>query len=151
MGAITMRGTEQLTSLAQRFREAANSGLRDELRKTLSTMGPGIIDSVRNSARTTLPRRGGLAALIADRSVFTAPVVTTPTEVRLSVTARSEVNIKLLDDGTVRHPLFGNRQHWYTEAVRPGWFTRPLQGLGPKVAEELNQTLETVARKIEGK
>ena len=148
---ITVRGTEQLTTLAQRFREAANSGLRDELRNTLSTLGPGIIDSVRNSARTTLPRRGGLAALIADTSEFTAPIVTTPTEVKLSITARSNVDIRLLNDGTVRHPLFGNRQHWYNQTVKPGWFTRPLVGIGPRVSEELNQTLETVARRIEGK
>ena len=148
---ITVRGTEQLTTLAQRFREAANSGLRDELRNTLSTLGPGIIDSVRNSARTTLPRRGGLAALIADTSEFTAPIVTTPTEVKLSITARSNVDIRLLNDGTVRHPLFGNRQHWYNQTVKPGWFTRPLAGIGPRVSEELNQTLETVARRIEGK
>lgn len=144
-----MRGTEQLTRLAQRFKQAADSGLRDEIGKTLFNTAPGVIDVIRMSARRTLPRRGGLAALIAD-STFTTTPRSSPTSVSVRITASSSVELKLIDDGTVRHPLFGDRRYWYTQTVTPGWFTRPTERIGPKVSADIETTLDEIARRIEG-
>ena len=44
-----------------------------------------------------------------------------------------KIDLKQLDSGVVRHPLFGNRKHWYPQQVTPGWWSRPMEAGVPAV------------------
>jgi hypothetical protein len=68
----------------------------------------------------------------------------------VTITAESPHNIGRLDGGIVVHPLFGNRMHWYTETVQPGWWTKPVQETEPSATDGADQALESTKNKIEG-
>ncbi len=45
------------------------------------------------------------------------------------------MDLRSLDRGRLRHPLFGNREHWYNESVPRGWWTLSLYKASNKHAE----------------
>lgn len=54
-----------------------------------------------------------------------------------------------LDRGRLRHPLFGNRRHWYQQSVKPGWWSQSLQrAADDEVKREILQALDRVAAKV---
>lgn len=52
--------------------------------------------------------------------------------VRVEAKSRQS-RLAALNKGKLRHPLFGDRDHWYTQPVRPGFFTDPLWRAVPSV------------------
>jgi hypothetical protein len=55
-----------------------------------------------------------------------------------------------LDGGIIHHPMFGDREHWYTQeepSVQPGWFTGPAEAGGPRVRTAIERALADVADK----
>lgn len=64
--------------------------------------------------------------------------------IRITATERGgrKVDLSALDQGRLRHPLFGNRRHWYQQAVKPGWFTRPMEANERVVQTELQQAVD---------
>lgn len=72
--------------------------------------------------------------------------------VRVTATSRKGkgVDLDALDRGRLRHPLFGNRRHWYQQAVNPRWFTRPMEANAGNVQRELEQAVREIERDITG-
>lgn len=152
MVASTLRveGADQFFVLARTLKEVGDKGLQREMYRGLNRAVKPLRERVKQSAVDTLPRKGGLGALVAS---------TTKIRVQRRTGARS-VGIKLLatwpghdvkatDAGRLRHPLFGNRRHWYGQAVTPGWWNKPTDSSGPAVRSELLVAMDAVKRKIE--
>lgn len=59
--------------------------------------------------------------------------------------------LRRLDAGLLTHPVFGDREVWRTQQVRPGWFTGPCQDAAPKVRAELEKALHDVSEKAVSK
>ena len=53
-----------------------------------------------------------------------------------------------LEAGRLRHPLFGDREHWYTQRVQPGFWSKPLEASAPLVRRELIKVMDDMAEKI---
>jgi hypothetical protein len=53
-------------------------------------------------------------------------VQTSTREAKVTVAAVSGMDLPRIDKGRVRHPTFGNREHWETQSVPPGFFTRTV-------------------------
>jgi hypothetical protein len=51
-------------------------------------------------------------------------------------------DLKGLDAGGVRHPLYGNRKRWYTQAVAPGSIS---EGISEEGADALERAVEIAA------
>ena len=59
------------------------------------------------------------------------------------------MDLQRLDDGRLRHPLFGDRGHWYSQPVKPGWWSDSLRkAADQKVHREILSALDRVARKV---
>lgn len=73
--------------------------------------------------------------------------------IRITATGKGKKKIDLnaLDRGVVRHPLFGNRRHWYAQRVTPLWFTRPMEANSGNVLRELEQAVADIERDISGR
>lgn len=69
---------------------------------------------------------------------------------RFTATERQgrKIDLHSLDQGRLRHPLFGDRKWWYSQAVRPGWFTRPLEAKASDFERELDRAVDKVAEEI---
>ena len=60
------------------------------------------------------------------------------------------MDLRSLDEGRLRHPLFGDREHWYQQNLKPGWFTGSLNDAANSavVRRELLRALHEVAKKL---
>src|SRR5690242_12010056 len=62
---LRVTGADDLERVGKRLREVGAGDLRKELLRGIREAGKPVILDVRKSALETLPRRGGLAALVA--------------------------------------------------------------------------------------
>lgn len=124
--------------------------LRAQLLGSIREAAKPAVDATRQAARTTLPRRGGLNAYVADERIRVATRITGP-RVGVRITAQSRTWND--DQSTVRHPVFGRRDKpWKTTRVAvPGWFTATLTREAPKVVGPIRLAMEAVAVEASGR
>lgn len=125
--------------------------LGTDLRKLL----PPIRKAIKANALATLPKRGGLNAWVAAARI-TLSIKTSGRSAGIKVKggrnsegARSD--LQRIDDGRVRAPTWGHRNKgaWHTQAVAPGWFTKPAADEG-RLSEAADQALDKAFDEIRG-
>jgi hypothetical protein len=145
-----VRGAEQLAALSRRLKAAGEKDLQRELSKGIAKAMKPLRQELQRSAQR-LPRRGGLAKRVADSKMRTTRR-NTGRAVGLRLTVTNPENIRRMDNGTVRHPVFGRRNRpWVTQPVKPGWFTDPTEAAAPVVRAEVEAAMRAVTAKIDGK
>jgi len=129
-----VEGGAQLRETALRLKAAGDVELWKQLRRNIRTATAPARPAIRASARANLPKQGGLNEWVATASITTS-ILTGPhtAGVRLRVRKRGH-NMQDVDKGSVRHPLFGNRNYWYSNPVTPGFARKPVEELTPAVA-----------------
>lgn len=55
------------------------------------------------------------------------------------------LDLKSINDGLVRHPVFGNREHWVDQHVSSGFFTRACEANKDEVLQGIRDAAERVA------
>lgn len=141
-------GPEQLARITRQLREEANRGLQRELNKALSEATKPLRGKLADSARTTLPKRGGLADQIAASRIGTRRVPVSRGG-GLRLTATNKKALRLLDRGKVRHPVFGDQENWVTQKIEPGWWSRPILDAGEDAQKAVQEAVGRVADRIE--
>ena len=102
--------------------------LRKELRKPL----PPFRKTLRAFILSHLPPAGGLNAWVA-RASLTVRFKDAGRRIGISLklsrkSGKEKADLNALNStGKVRHPLFGNRRHWYGQSVDPGFFDIPWE------------------------
>jgi hypothetical protein len=145
---------DELEALAFRLRRAGDGELvREVTRAMRDAVGP-VKDQIRADLKPRLPDRYA-ATLDADLRLG-VNVRTAGGNPGVAVTGTTTRGRKLrrLDAGLLTHPLFGDREHWYTQeepSVQPGWFTGPAEAGGPRVRAGVERALEDVSNRAEGK
>jgi hypothetical protein len=139
-----IRGVEQLAALSKRLKAIGDKELTREFSRSVTAAMKPLMQELRSSARSTLPSSGGLADKVARSKIRTVRRASSG----VRVTANNPYGIKQMDEGRVRHPVFGNRSNWAVQSVRPGWWTRPTEKVGPEVRQALQEAMEAIARKV---
>ena len=142
----------ELESIARHLRRAGEFDLVRELTSAMRRAAGTVPDEIRAGLKPKLPDRYA-AVLDADVRIG-INVRTSERDPGVSVTGtpRGKTRkLRSLDAGTLHHPLWGDREHWYRQEVTPGWFTGPAEDAGPRVRAEIEQALEDVAAKATGK
>jgi hypothetical protein len=142
---MDVRGADDFARLAKALKEGPED-LQREFSKAVSKATAPLKTAARESARQTLPRRGGLADRVA-RSRF-ATRRSTGRRAGVRVTVSSPDALGQLDRGVVRHPVFGNRNVWVTQSITPGWWTKPTDQVGPEVQRALLAAMDEVGKKL---
>jgi hypothetical protein len=146
---VTQRG-RNLSSLSRDLKETGQRGLRKELLRGVRTAARSAIPDIEAAAAADLPKRGGLAADVAGqkwsaRSSMAGPVAS------VRIVGQGMRELKDIDQGVVRHPVFGNRDVWkrQTAGITPGFFSGTLQKKAPEVRRQIDQVMRDVKLKIE--
>src|SRR5688500_2872865 len=126
MVAIQVRGAaKQLAKLSAAINAAAPE-IRKELLAGIRKVAKPAIGDVR-AETSTLPQRGGFAAGVA-AAKFGVRTTTHGKNAGVRIQGRQTGHdIAGIDAGLIRKPLFGDRSNWYSQPVRPGFFTRPIE------------------------
>src|SRR5262249_33103881 len=69
-----------------------------------------------------------------------------------SVVRRRRRKLKRLNEGFLTHPLFGDRERWFTQAapgggMRPGFFTDEAGRSAPEIRDKILRAMQEVADK----
>src|SRR6266540_2194860 len=120
-------GARQLEALAKRLKAAGAGELRKELLRGIRESNKATIRKIRTNAASTLPQRGGLAAKVAKSKIATRTRTSgASVGVEIKGTDKS-VNLSRLNEGKLRHPVFGNKKVWKKQSVKSGWFDDPIK------------------------
>jgi hypothetical protein len=151
---VEVHGAEELAALSRRLKAAGDKGLQRELSKGIAKAMEPLKRELPASARSHLPRRGGLGNLVAQSKVRTSRRNSgRAVGLRLQA-ANPNLQLRKLDDGELKHPVFrraGRPVVWVTQPVRPGWFTDPTQAAAPVVRAQVQAAMSAVAAQIDGK
>jgi len=89
-----------------------------------------------------------LAHKVANAS-YTLRIVTGGGLAQLQIRGRAKggqtIDLKSINNGIVRHPVFGDTDHWVTQRVHPGFFTRACEANVEDVRKGLNDAVRRVA------
>lgn len=144
---LVIKGADDLGVLAKRLKEVGDKTLRKELLAGIRVATKGTKAAIKANALSSLPARGGLAAIVANSKVSTKTRTTGAIGIR--ITAANPHSIRGMDRGNLRHPVFGNRGKWVSQKVKAGWFTDPIEADAPNIRYEIGQAMSSVAAKLE--
>jgi hypothetical protein len=136
----------ELEAIAVRLRRAGEDDLARELTAAMRRGVQPVPGQIRDGLRPHLPDRYA-GTLDADLDIKTI-TRNSGGDAVVSVYAQARGGnrkLRRLDAGLLTHPLYGDREHWYTQGVQPGWFTGPAQDAAPRVRAALEQAMEDVA------
>jgi hypothetical protein len=138
-----------LNAIAVRLRELGDEGLVRELQAAVGRAVDPLKDRIPAALRPHLPNRYAdvlAGELKVRRSTSLGGSGGTA---QVTVLASTDRNRKLAqsDAGVLVHPLYGDRERWFTQGVAPGWFTDPVEESVPEIREAVEQALDEVARK----
>jgi hypothetical protein len=145
----------ELEALAFRLRRAGDGELVREVTRAMRDAVVPVQDQIRAGLKPKLPDRYA-ADLEADLRLGTN-VRTNERDPGVAITGTTTGKgrkLRRLDAGLLTHPVYGNREHWSTQAepsVQPGWFSGPAQDAAPRVRAGIEQALEDVAAKAVSK
>ncbi len=148
---LTVRGQAKLDEVAAR--------LAKEARRFQRRVSQATKDAVESSYRPVLVGMtptfvpNGYAAVLAP----SLRVATTVSFASGRVTARVSAptggkfgrDVRQLEAGSLRHPLFGNRGWWYRQRVRRGFASVPLRAIRPHIVARIDHELAQIARDVE--
>jgi hypothetical protein len=139
----------ELEALAFRLRRAGDGELLREVTKAMRDAVVPVQDEIRAGLRPELPDRYA-AELDADLRLG-VNVRTNDRDPGVAITGQARGRkLRNLDAGRLTHPLFGDREKWFTQeepSVQPGWFSGPAEAAGPRVRAGIEQALADVAGK----
>lgn len=147
--AVAGSGSAQLAALAVRLKVAGDKTLRVQLLRGLKSGAEPLVKAVAEAALAQLPHGGGLNEQVAGQKVKVQVRTGARTAgVRLTTSAP---DTKWTDAGYVRHPVYGNRKKWVTQAIpaAKGWWSQTLADGGPEVTPELTAVMEEVSVAIQ--
>jgi len=146
--AVRTVGEQKLARVGNAIRAAGDKDLDRALRRAMQRSAKPLKAAARYGALRRLPVRGGLAERVAD-SKFSARVTTSGKRAGVRIVGRSGYDLQGMDDGLVRHPVFGNRRRWVNEPIKPGWFSDAEEGKAPGVRNNIDRELDALAVKLQ--
>lgn len=132
---VRVYGADDIARVAAQVRKLGDGRtIPNEMTARIRRAVPPIRKAVKASALATLPAGGGLNAFVA-RAGVRASVKRGPRSAGVSLVSgrksrRGRTDLRRMNEGRTRHPLFGNRERWYPQVVPAGYFDRAVEGEG---------------------
>jgi hypothetical protein len=165
-GSVQILGTGQLIGLSRRLRTAGGPRLRANTARRIRRAAEPLQRDLQQAIRTVqLPGSG--RASRSGPSPTTRPLrATLAGGIRISVRQGASPGARVwmdksrlppdlrnmpwvIENGRVRHPVFGNRRRWATQWARPtGWWSRTVEAGTPRMRAEVERILGDVRRDL---
>lgn len=152
-GEIQVRGADQLAKMAKRFRAQGRAGLVRTMVKDIRNEVKPIQAAQRREVQSLQHAPSEWRKFSARSAKIRVSTGARSAGVRLSVNGKGQDprRARILNKGRWRHPLFGDRELWFTQTVKPGWFDRPAEKGEPAVRNRILQILDMYKRRLEGR
>lgn len=175
MPSVEILGTRQLVELSRRMRAAGGPRLRQNtarrIRRAAEPLHRDLQQAIRSqplvsegrkaNKKGRIPRGGPSPTVRPLRATLAGAVRITvrqgarpgarvwldrsrlPADITMGVVAR-------INEGRLRHPVFGNDKRWVTQWARPsGWWTKTVAAGTPRMRAEVERILGDVRRDLQ--
>lgn len=143
-----LQGVEQFYALSKALKHAGHKQLRKDLNKGLREAAKPLVKKTRSAARSQLPSGGGLAQQVAKEPQRVQVRTGSRTAGVRLVVQRKRGAAWATNKGRLRHPVFGNRDVWVTQAVPPGWFDDTIKKDQRAIVRDAQGVLDTIVGQI---
>lgn len=136
---------DELQAISRRLMEAGQVKLYRQLAIDIKVACEPVKGAIKSSALANLPHSGGLNQWVAASRVINTLIRSTYTagvSVRVSLKGH---DIRDLDSGSIRKPVFGNRKVWRPQEITSGFASTPLKALRPAVVAACMTAARTTA------
>jgi len=141
------RSANQFLKVSKALKAAGETGLRNELHKDVRKAAGPLVRKARQAAKSMLPQRGGLAKRVAGSRINTQ-VLTGRNRYGVRITVGRGRSARDTNRGTIRHPVFGNRDRWVTQKVPKGWFDDTMRREAPAIRKDVEKAIERSLNEI---
>lgn len=167
MRDIRILGTGQLIELQRKLRRAGNENLRASMQRRIRRAAEPLRDDLQSAIRHTDIRSDGRkAGSRGGPSPTSRPLRATIAEaIRISVRTTGNPGARVwvdksrlppdlrnmpsvINEGRIRHPVYGNRKRWATQWATPLWWDRTVKAHEERIAREVARVLDDVQRRL---
>ena len=144
MAALDVDASEY-RAFAAKLKGAEKSVARS-LRKRLRDAGKPLAQGVVEDGPEGLPSGGGLADWLR-QSKGAVSMTQSRLEIKLSRGGKHDLNV--INRGTLRHPLYGNRRVWVAQSVEAGTYDKAFDKHAEQALPEVARALDDIMREIQ--
>jgi len=149
---LTVRGQRKLDTVADRlarearvFQRRVSTATKDAVQRNYRPVLVGMTASfMPNRYAAVLSRDLRVATTVSLASGRVTVRVSAPTGGK---TGRQVDSLEFR--GQLRHPLFGNRKHWYGQRIRRRFASVPLHATKRYIVMEIDRELDKISRNVE--
>lgn len=150
---VKITGADQMEKLGRDLRAAGAKTLRKEFMRAGRELGKPVADAFKAAALADLPKKGGLNEWVAKRMKTKTQIRLSGKNVGISFVTRHKgerglSDLKALNAGRVRYPLFGDRDHWYVHGVAPGFIFRAFDAMSEDVRNEFLAAVDRTTEQL---
>lgn len=164
---VRILGTGQLLELQRRLRAAGEENLRASMQRRVRRAAEPLRDDLQSTIRGLSIHSTGPSGKGGGPSPTTRPLRATIAEaIRISVRTsgggagarvwidkgRLPPDLKnmpdVINEGRIRHPVFGNRRRWATQTASPPWWTTTVRRHQPRMEREVARVLNDVRDRL---
>lgn len=150
---MQVNGGGDFHALATQIRTEGRKDLSKQLSRALNNVTEPIRRDVRSEADKAMPESGGYQELLSASLRFRNNRRTGGQQASLRMTTyadgrKERRDIVALERGTLRHPLWGDRDHWYVTKVRAGFHERGTESAADEAIAQLDKVVRDFTRKL---
>jgi hypothetical protein len=165
---VRITGTGKLLELSKQLRRAGHENIRSSFHRRIRRAAEPLKDDLQTAIRTVdIRSQGRSAGKRGGTSPTTRPLRATIAEaIRISVRTTGNPGARVwvdkgrlppdlrrmpevINEGRIRHPVFGNRKRWATQWATPLWWDRTVKQHEQRMAREVERVLDDVARHLD--
>lgn len=141
----------KLERLGDVLRDIGAKDLQKELAAGLRKAAVPIRRELKRSALGNLPYRGGLADEVVAGMKFRTRVSVGKNPSLRIVASLPGHDLRSMNRGRIRHPVYGNRKVWANTDTKAGWWEDGGTLGGQDALEFISQAIDTVAKKAKAR
>lgn len=166
---IRIIGTGQLLELSRRLRAAGHENIRSSFHRRLRRAAEPLHADLQAAIRSLdISSQGRKQGKRGGPSPTTRPLRATIAEaIRISVRVTGNPSARVwidrgrlpsdipmgvvnrLNEGRLRHPVFGNRKRWAQQTAPPLWWDKTVRAHHARITREVERVADDVRRRLE--
>ncbi|WP_155054590.1 hypothetical protein [Streptomyces blattellae] len=165
---VRILGTGSLLELSRRLRAAGGENIRASMHRRVRRAAEPLRDDLQSTMRgLNIRSQGRGSGNRGGPSPTTRPLRATIADaIRISVRTGGDPGAtvwvdkgrlppdlknmpKVINEGRIRHPVFGNRRRWVNQYAPPLWWDTTVRRHLPRMEREVARVLDDVRRRLE--
>ncbi|MCX4786462.1 hypothetical protein OG369_09790 [Streptomyces sp. NBC_01221] len=167
VGSVQITGTGQLLELQRRLRAAGHENIRASMQRRTRRAAEPMRNDLQSAIRRLPISSPGRSGRGGGPTPTTRPLrATIANAIRISVRVSSTPGARVwvdkgllprdlrrmpqvINEGRIRHPVFGNRRRWATQTAPPLWWDKTVRTHRSRMEREMARVLDDVRRRLE--